>query len=125
MTNIQHDVFSAGGAAEARNTSEQAGQPSAATRTNKKTAGLPTAAASAGRRGAQLATSKSDIVLKMLRSAKGATVAEIMEATAWQAHSVRGFLSGTVRKKLNLNLEADVGKDGVRRYRIPRPTTAG
>lgn len=64
------------------------------------------------------ATSKTDLVLKKLRGAKGASLAQLSELTGWQAHSVRGFLSGTVRKKLGLNLTSDAGKDGVRRYRI-------
>jgi hypothetical protein len=42
----------------------------------------------------------------------------MMEITGWKAHSVRGFLSGMVRKKLGLTLESDIGKDGQRRYRI-------
>ncbi|MER8626105.1 DUF3489 domain-containing protein [Mesorhizobium sp. M1143] len=61
---------------------------------------------------------KSDQVLKKLCLAKGATIEMLMEATGWQAHSVRGFLSAIVKKKLGLNLVSDVGKDGVRRYRI-------
>ncbi|MFI0844664.1 DUF3489 domain-containing protein [Mesorhizobium sp. IMUNJ 23232] len=68
--------------------------------------------------------SKTEIVLKKLRSAKGATVTALMEATGWQAHSVRGFLSGTVRKKLGLGLASEVGKDGARRYRIEMPAKA-
>ncbi len=63
-------------------------------------------------------TTKSDAVLKLLRSAKGATIDAMMEATSWQAHSVRGFLSGSVKKKLGLTLTSEVGKDGSRRYRI-------
>ena len=62
--------------------------------------------------------SKTDLVLKKLRSAKGATIAQLTEVTAWQAHSVRGLLSGTVKKKLGLNLVSEFGKDGVRRYRV-------
>lgn len=61
---------------------------------------------------------KADIVLKKLRLARGATIESLMEATSWQAHSVRGFLSAVVRKKLGLTLVSEVGKDGVRRYRI-------
>ncbi|MDX8522235.1 DUF3489 domain-containing protein [Mesorhizobium dulcispinae] len=61
---------------------------------------------------------KSELVLKKLRLAKGATIEMVVEATGWQAHSVRGFLSAVVKKKLGLNLVSHVGKDGVRRYRI-------
>lgn len=62
--------------------------------------------------------SKADIVLKKLQSAKGATVAQLGEATGWQSHSVRGFLSAAVRKKLGLTLVSETGRDGQRRYRI-------
>lgn len=61
---------------------------------------------------------KAGQVLKKLRSVKGATIEMLVEATGWQAHSVRGFLSGTVRKKLGLTLLSEIGKDRVRRYRI-------
>lgn len=64
------------------------------------------------------AVNKTEIVLKKLRAPRGATAAALMEATGWQAHSVRGFLSGTVRKKLGLTVLSEVGKDGARRYRI-------
>ena len=63
-------------------------------------------------------TSKTEIVLKKLRLARGVTVAQIMELTGWQSHSVRGFFSAVVRKKLKLNLVSEVGKDGQRRHRI-------
>ena len=60
---------------------------------------------------------KSAMVLALLGRKEGATLAELMGATGWQAHSVRGFLSGTVRKRLNLPLHSKV-TDDVRRYRI-------
>ena len=63
-------------------------------------------------------STKAEQVLKKLRLAKGATIEMLTEATGWQAHSVRGFLSAVVKKKLGLNLVSEVGKDGARRYRI-------
>ena len=66
------------------------------------------------------ATSKSEIVVSKLRTAKGAAIETLMTATGWQAHSVRGFLSRTVRKKLGLPLESEIGKDGQRRYQLAK-----
>ncbi|MER8843669.1 DUF3489 domain-containing protein [Mesorhizobium australicum] len=68
---------------------------------------------------------KTDIVLKKLKSAKGVTMQVLMDATGWQAHSVRGFLSGTIKKKLGHELLSETGKDGQRRYRIVEAKTAG
>jgi Protein of unknown function (DUF3489) len=47
-----------------------------------------------------------------------AASAGMMQATDWQQHSVRGFLAGTVEKKLGFSLTSVKPNDGVRRYRI-------
>jgi hypothetical protein len=60
-------------------------------------------------------------VIAMLQSPSGATAAAIMQQTGWQAHSVRGFLAGVVRKKLKLTLHS-TKVDGQRVYRIEGDT---
>ena len=61
---------------------------------------------------------KQVVVIEMLRRKPGASIQDIIAKTKWQPHSVRGFFSGIVRKKLKLPLVSDVGKDGLRRYHI-------
>ena len=62
--------------------------------------------------------SKKAIVLEMLKRPDGATLADIMSATDWQAHSVRGFISGSLGKKMGLTVESFKRPDGVRAYKI-------
>lgn len=69
--------------------------------------------------------SKQQLCLDLLGRRNGATVNELSEATGWQTHSVRGFLSGTVKKKLGLAQDASAGSDGARRYRLAGPGEAG
>ena len=59
---------------------------------------------------------KQEAVLGLLRRKNGASLEHIMETTGWQAHSVRGFLSGTVKKQLGLNLSSKQNDAGVRKY---------
>ncbi len=102
--------------------SQSGKKPAAAGKTAKPKAG-DDAAVQAKKPGA--VETKASIVLKKLGSSKGATIQMMMEATGWQAHSVRGFLSAVVKKKLGLNLLSETGKDGVRRYRIQADGKAG
>src|ERR1035441_5142373 len=62
--------------------------------------------------------SKKAIVLDMLKRPDGATLADIMSATDWQAHSVRGFISGSLGKKMGLTVESFKRSDGVRAYKV-------
>ena len=61
---------------------------------------------------------KQERMLTLLSQTGGASIEEMMEATDWQQHSVRGFLAGTVKKKLGFSLTSTKLDDGVRRYRI-------
>jgi len=63
------------------------------------------------------AGSKQTLVIAMLRSSTGATIAAMMAATGWQQHSVRGFLAGVVRKRLKLKLTSKK-IDGTRVYQV-------
>jgi hypothetical protein len=63
--------------------------------------------------------SKKERVLEMLRQPDGATLVELMAATEWQAHSVRGFLSGTLGKKMGLTVES-AKRDKERVYSIAK-----
>ena len=62
--------------------------------------------------------SKKAIVLDLLKRPDGATLADIMSATDWQAHSVRGFISGSLGKKMGLTVESFKRPDGVRAYKV-------
>jgi hypothetical protein len=62
--------------------------------------------------------SKAATILDLLKREDGATLKELMKATGWQPHSVRGFLSGTVGKKMGLAVTSTKGEDGERTYSI-------
>lgn len=63
-------------------------------------------------------STKTEKLIRLLNSKRGVSIEQLQQASSWQAHSVRGFLSGTVKKKLGLTLKTETGKDGLRRYRI-------
>ena len=61
---------------------------------------------------------KQERMLSLLSQPDGTSIAEMMQATNWQQHSVRGFLAGTVKKKLGFSLTSLKPDGEVRRYRI-------
>jgi hypothetical protein len=62
--------------------------------------------------------SKTQTILDLLKRPGGVTSKELMKATGWQPHSVRGFLSGTVGKKMGLAVTSTKGEDGERSYSV-------
>lgn len=62
--------------------------------------------------------SKQATVVQMLKRPEGTTIAQICEATGWQAHTVRGTFAGAFKKKLGLTIESDKVQGGERVYRI-------
>jgi hypothetical protein len=109
-----NEVAAAKTPAETRSTE----RPGRAKRSSAKKAAAPSAKAttkaSPGRRNPG---SKQDQIVALLRQPGGATLDALVKATGWQKHSVRGFLAGTVRKKLKLPLLSEK-IDGIRTYRI-------
>jgi hypothetical protein len=63
------------------------------------------------------AGTKAELVLSLLRQTGGATLRALMTATGWQAHSVRGFISGKLIKKMGLKVRS-FKRDGERVYSV-------
>ncbi|HEY0918052.1 DUF3489 domain-containing protein [Devosia sp.] len=70
------------------------------------------------------AGSKLGALIAALRRPEGATIAELIEATGWQAHSVRGAISGNLKKKLQLEVLSEVVDGRGRVYRIASGSAA-
>lgn len=61
---------------------------------------------------------KAAAMIELLTSKRGATISEMMDATGWQAHSVRGFLAGSLRKRHGLAVASERSEGEPRRYRL-------
>ena len=92
-------------------------RPGRARRSSSKKAAAPTAKATKASSGRPSPDTKQDRVVALLQQPGGAALDVLVDATGWQKHSVRGFLAGTVRKKLKLPLISEK-VDGIRTYRI-------
>jgi hypothetical protein len=83
----------------------------------KATKKTPKAAREAG---AAKDGSKTAKIIDLLKRPNGATLAEIMKVTSWRAHSVRGFISGSLGKNMGLTVESAKRENGERVYSISR-----
>ena len=61
---------------------------------------------------------KVGVLIALMRRPEGAEIEEMMAATGWQAHSVRGFISGSLKKSLGLEVTSEKVEAGGRVYRI-------
>jgi hypothetical protein len=64
------------------------------------------------------ADSKQAMLIEMLKRPEGATSAQLQAATQWQPHTVRGFIAGTLRKKLQLDVRTERNEAGELVYRV-------
>ena len=78
----------------------------------------PSKAAHAKKAASARTGTKAAKVLDLLKRPGGVTLKSLMKATGWQAHSVRGFLSGALRKKLKTPVESFQSEGGERAYRL-------
>jgi hypothetical protein len=69
-------------------------------------------------KGAVREGSKTETILALLQRPEGATAKDLLKVTGWQAHSLRGFISGTLGKKMGLTVTSTKGEDGERRYSV-------
>ena len=57
-------------------------------------------------------------IIDAMRRPGGATIAQMMAGTGWRAHTIRGAISGMVRKRFGYEVVTEKGTDGQRAYRI-------
>jgi hypothetical protein len=62
--------------------------------------------------------SKTDKILVLLKRPSGVTLKELVKTTGWEPNSVRGFLSGTIGKKMGTPVESFKSAEGDRSYRL-------
>jgi hypothetical protein len=62
--------------------------------------------------------SKTAAILDLLKRPGGANAKELLKATGWQPHSLRGFISGTLGKKMGLTVTSTKGEEGERSYSV-------
>jgi len=104
--------------ARARHVAPSKGKPAKRVARAKKANTAPKSAKSRKKASDSRQGSKTAKFLDMLRRSGGATGADLMKATGWQAHSVRGFISGVLGSKMGLKVASTKVENGERRYSL-------
>jgi outer membrane biosynthesis protein TonB len=104
-------------APEAQQTPDAATQEAPAKKKTTRAKKAPAAKEASEPKGAR-AGSKTETILARMKQPGGTTLKAIMDATQWQAHSVRGFISGTLGRKMGLTVVSAKGDNGERTYSI-------
>ena len=99
-----------------RRASVENARPSPKTKSNPLKAKMPETANAQN----EVRVTKHDRVLTLLGQPNGASIEDMMQEANWQQHSVRGFLAGTVKRKLGFTLTSTKLEGDVRRYRIEK-----
>ena len=89
-----------------------------ARKTSNPAPSIATTGGKAKRRGINPPATKQAAMIDLLKRPKGARISDLMKATGWQAHSVRGAISGTLKKKLGLTVTSEPIEGRGRVYRI-------
>jgi hypothetical protein len=100
-------------AAEKSDAPRKAGKPAKKVKATKKASGRPT-----GEKASDRSNKKAEVIA-MMRRAKGATLTEIMQATGWQKHTVRGFVS-ILGSKGGQSIESSKNPAGERTYKVTK-----
>ncbi len=95
--------------------SHHQGRSATGSKRSTKSKSKPKATAS---RASNRSSTKQALLVGLLQRTEGATTAEAVKATGWQPHSVRGAISGTLKKKLGLAVVSDKVEGRGRVYRI-------
>ncbi len=112
------------GALDGEPTRESGKQPTPSARTKKpRTVQKPAAPKSKSKHSppAVRQGTKQALLIDLLKRKTGASIDEIVEATGWQAHSVRGAISGSLKKRLGLPVTSENVENRGRVYRIAEP----
>ena len=108
------------GSKTARVAQKRANVTARRTKAAKRSKGIRNAARSMAKASNVRDGCKAANVLDLLKRPEGASMKELLKATGWQPHSVRGFLSGTIRKKLGLTVTSAKMEGGERTYSVKR-----